>query len=91
MLKGKPIPFILVFAIAIALTVFFGAWAVSADLYARNPAFAPGLGLYGGAVGDESGLENTASQNSSTPLIEGEVSEEAPWWQSALLTACPLH
>ena len=91
MIKGKPIPFILVFVIAIALTVFFGAWAVSADLDSQNPAFAPGLGLYGGGLGDKSGLEGTANQYSSTPLTEGEVNGEAPWWQSAVLTACPLH
>ena len=85
-LKHFPLPvsFFFVMAITIALFIFFGAWAVSADAEERDRVFAfaaPGnLARFqetsrpGGRVG-----EATVQSNADT------------WWGGALLKACPLH
>ena len=90
-MKAIPLPvsFILVLAMTIALMIFFGAWAVSADVSERDRVFA--FAVPGGA----SAL--TADFNATGPLALGEANPTEgghaadTWWGNGLLRACPLH
>lgn len=86
MLNGKPMPFIIVLVVALALTIFFGAWAVSTDLQGGNPAFATGLET-SGSIREESETKGSLSDS----VTSDGVDSDQQWWQSAILTACPLH
>ena len=65
-----------VLAAAIALTIFFGAWAVSTDLEAS----------YGALVTDG---EELVRQQPAGADAAGAENED--WWQKTLLFACPFH
>ena len=74
----------------VALMIFFGAWAVSADVTERDRVFA--FAVPGGVT------SLTANTNGTGPLalgetnpIEGGHTAADTWWGSSLLRACPLH
>ena len=88
--KRIPVPFTfsLVLTIVIALIIFFGAWAVSADV--GNRALAFGLP---GTTPTLSG-SNIQDQDSGTYQVarlgdQGTAGDT--WWGGAFLRACPLH
>ncbi len=90
-IKGMPITFVIVVVLMIVLTIFFGAWAVSAGAQTQDESFA--LAVTGGAPnldrtnsGPSSGSSGSASSN-----LEGEGEASDEWWGKALLTACPFH
>jgi len=88
--KRIPIPltFSLVLALVLALIIFFGAWAVSADVGNRTLAF----GLPG-TTPTLSG-SNLQEQNSGpyqVARLDGNETASDTWWGSAFLRACPLH
>ncbi|MAQ54714.1 MAG: hypothetical protein CL719_07625 [Chloroflexi bacterium] len=83
-----PLTFSVVLAVVIALIIFFGAWAVSADVGQRTLAF----GLPG-TTPTLSGA-NLQETNSGPYQIARLGDHEAAgdtWWGSAFLRACPLH
>ena len=90
-MKAIPLPvsFILVLAMTICLMIFFGAWAVSADVSERDRVFAFAV------PGGTSAL--TGDSNATGPLALGESSATEgghaadTWWGNGLLRACPLH
>tara|TARA_B100001013_G_scaffold249747_1_gene155088 strand:- start:224 stop:502 length:279 start_codon:yes stop_codon:yes gene_type:complete len=88
--KRIPVPFTfsLVLTVVIALIIFFGAWAVSADVGNRTLAFGlPGTTptLSGSNIEDEnSGPYQIARLND-----QGTAGDT--WWGGAFLRACPLH
>ncbi|MEC9280237.1 MAG: hypothetical protein VX947_05045 [Chloroflexota bacterium] len=88
--KRIPIPltFSIVLTVVIALIIFFGAWAVSADVGNRTLAFGlPGTTptLSGSNIEDEnSGPYQIARLND-----QGTAGDT--WWGGAFLRACPLH
>ncbi len=90
-MKAIPLPvsFILVLALTIALMIFFGAWAVSADTAERDRVFAFAV------PGATTAL--TANTDGAGPLALGEASTTEgghaadTWWGNGLLRACPLH
>jgi len=88
--KRIPIPltFSIVLTVVIALIIFFGAWAVSADVGNRTLAFGlPGTTptLSGSNLQDEnSGPYQIARLND-----QGAAGDT--WWGGAFLRACPLH
>jgi hypothetical protein len=83
-----PVSFTIAVVLTIALFIFFGAWAVSADAegYQRTLSFAvvgPGAALQA-----ESGTPtSTSSLASANP---GESNADT-WWGQSFLKACPLH
>ena len=92
-LKTIPLPvsFLVVVSVTIALLIFFGAWAVSADAGDRDRVLA--FAVPGGV----SSLSVTPTQGSRIPgdagadnTVEG-LSAADTWWGGALLSACPLH
>ena len=78
-----------VLALVLALIIFFGAWAVSADIGGqRTLAFGlPGTTptLSGGDI----------QQDNDGPFqvarLDGGDAAGDTWWGKAFLTACPLH
>ncbi len=83
-----PLTFSIVLAVVIALIIFFGAWAVSADVGQRTLAFGlPGTTptLSGANVqGHNSGPYQVAR-------LDDHGSAADTWWGNAFLRACPLH
>ena len=81
--------FSVVLAVVLALIVFFGAWAVSADVGGQR-ALAFGLP---GTVPTLSG-GNLREENSGpyqVARLNGQQSARDTWWGNAFLRACPLH
>ena len=78
----------MVLAVVIALIIFFGAWAVSADVGQRTLAF--------GLPGTTPTLSgNNIQENDTGPYqigrLGGDETARDTWWGSAFLRACPLH
>ena len=94
-MKHIPIPFVLVVVATLALTIFFGAWAVSADIDAGDSEVAAGFvgaSPYSGTIGQrpppeagagEAGAGDTAGEDGSNA--------KDTWWGSVVLKACPFH
>ena len=83
--RGIPISFLIVVLATILLTVFFGAWAVSADVSGQNRDLSFGI------VPNFTGLNDDDS-----PRLNGQWGRETAdltdeWWGQALLKACPFH
>jgi hypothetical protein len=84
-----PVSFLLVLAMTIALMIFFGAWAVSADVAERERVFAFAV------PGATSTLISDARATGPLALGESRTAEANhaadTWWGNGLLRACPLH
>ena len=92
MTKSKRIPvpltFSLVLAVVLALIIFFGAWAVSADTGNRTLAF----GLPGTTPTlSGSNLKDPNSGEYQVARLASAVENSDTWWGKAFLRACPLH
>ena len=90
-IKGVPLTFLIVVVMMVLLTIFFGAWAVSADLEDQERSL-----QFGFAGSDPKG--GTAVTNPSAGDVSGAPSDQDngdsladEWWGSAVLKACPFH
>ena len=75
-------------ALVLALIIFFGAWAVSADVGNRSLAF--------GLPGTTPTISGNNLQDQNTgpyqvARLGGQEAASDTWWGSAFLRACPLH
>ena len=87
-IKGLPITFLIVSVVTVLVTIFFGAWAVSADAQTGNANFgaltgAPNLGSANDGASTQNGEGASGGQ-------ENESAADA-WYGKALLKACPFH
>ncbi|MDA0264187.1 MAG: hypothetical protein O3A93_10255 [Chloroflexi bacterium] len=84
-----PVAFFLVLAAVLALIIFFGAWAVAADVgNQRTLAF----GLPGTTPGlNGSNIRETEDSAFQVARLDGEGTAGDTWWGGAFLRACPLH
>ena len=74
--------------VVIALIIFFGAWAVSADVGNRTLAF----GLPGTTPTlSGSNLEDENSGPYQIARLNDQGTAGDTWWGGAFLRACPLH
>ncbi len=79
---GVPAPFLASVVILVLLTIFFGAWAVSAES-TNSRAYNLAASANGSVIGPPP---------EASLVTEGEGTTAADsWWGSALLKACPLH
>ena len=91
---GMPVQFVLVVAISLALTIYFGAWAADARIDARA-AQAAGQNTQqfdfrsGASSSAGSGLAGGLGQRAATSGY-GEAAEGQAW-EKMFLFACPLH
>ena len=91
-IRGIPLTFLIVLVFMILLTIFFGAWAVSADVGRQSGSFAFGAAGTGPSfvsVNSESSSEETI--NSVLGAQDGGRNAADEWWSDALLKACPFH
>jgi hypothetical protein len=79
-------------AAIVALGIFFGAWAVSANAEERERSLSFRSIASGGANLDAGPFTPSLPAGQSTPTVqEGGGSKADTWWGKTLLTACPLH
>ena len=92
-IKGVPLTFLIVLVFMIALTIFFGAWAVSVDANSRNGEFAFGAAVGAGTGPSSAGSGGTPKETANGAPVNQEDSPSSAdtWWGGALLKACPLH
>ena len=85
-----PVSFAIVVAGLIALFIFFGAWAVSADASSRERDLSFAVGNAGSGFG-----VNPVPSESSAGAVSGDAADAGTsadsWWGRTLLVACPLH
>ncbi len=80
--------FSLVLALVLALIIFFGAWAVSADV-GNQRSLAFGIP---GTTATLSGTTVTADSDANQDAqLNGHDTAGDTWWGNAFLSACPLH
>ena len=78
----------MVLALVLALIIFFGAWAVSADV-GNQRSLAFGMP---GTTATLSGTTVTANADTNqADQINGVSTAGDTWWGNAFLSACPLH
>ncbi|MDA1127090.1 MAG: hypothetical protein O2913_00105 [Chloroflexi bacterium] len=88
-----PLMFVGVLVVVFALIIFFGAWAVSADVgNQRTLAF----GLPGTTPSiSGSNLQNNQQTGNGESFQIARLDEQSlasdTWWGQAFLSACPLH
>ncbi len=90
-MKAIPLPvsFILVLCLTIALMIFFGAWAVSADVSERDRVFAFAVPGGTSALTADSNSTGLLALGEANPIEGGNAADT--WWGNGLLRACPLH
>ena len=92
-MKAIPLPvsFILVLFLTIALMIFFGAWAVSADVSERDRVFA--FAVPGGTAAMTSNANATGplALGESSAIEDGRTAASETGWGNGLRRACPLH
>ena len=88
-----PVPALamLVSAVTIALFIFFGAWAVSADVEGRNRALSFAYPVTG-TISSANSSDNFQEADQGGPALQTADSTFADtWWGKSLIKACPLH
>ena len=84
-----PLVFSLVLAVVLALIIFFGAWAVSADVDNQRTL---SFGLPGTTTSlSGSSVDSQDSEHFRVDRLDNGGSASETWWGGAFLRACPLH
>jgi hypothetical protein len=90
--RGMPVAFLAVLVATVLLTIFLGAWAVSADVQDPGRSLSFGVGATGpDPASIASDTPKDESRQGSAPETEDRKSAADSWWGSAFLKACPLH
>ena len=90
-MKRIPLTFVIVVVASVLLTVFFGAWAVSADVEGRDKNFAFGVAIGGSNLAGDQPDPSSETSEQSVGSGENEESPADKWWGKAVLRACPFH
>ncbi len=88
-----PATFLVVVAGIVFLIIFFGAWAVAADVSDRDRALAFGFAS-GGAAPKTQAVESAqakAGQSGTADAAGASEGDGDGWWSTAFLKACPFH
>ena len=86
-----PIPFMAVAAMTVALFIFFGAWAVSADVEERDRVFSFGFPIAGAELSSPTSDTYFAAVTGSPDQRSADQTLADTWWGKSLIRACPLH
>ena len=85
-----PVPFLIAVVLVVALLIFFGAWAVSADAERLDRTLS--FGLSGGAYPGPGSARLERPSPSLAPADTGAGGSAVDtWWGRSLIAACPLH
>ena len=90
-MKGIPLSFIIVVVSTIILTIFFGAWAVSADADARDRSLAFAITGAGPALDAPDSSSGSEAKLRGADAQEDGASNADSWWGKSFLKACPFH
>ena len=92
-MKRMPAPALamLVSAVTIALFIFFGAWAVSADVQEGDRTFSFGFPVTGTTPLANTSDNFQAANQGGSALQTAEPTFADTWWGKGLIKACPLH
>ena len=82
---------ILVSAMTVALFIFFGAWAVSADVQERDRTFSFAHPVTGPNPTANTSDNFRAANQGGSALQRGDPTYADTWWGKGLIKACPLH
>ena len=88
-IKGIPVTFLVVLLLTVLLSIFFGAWAVSADVEAQERML--GLSAIDPNPGGATSGTSTESTEGDSPGQEDAGTLADEWWGDALLKVCPFH
>ena len=90
-MRRMPVPALamLVSAVTIALLIFFGAWAVSADVQDRDFSFA--YPVTGTTYPANTSDNFQAANQGGSALQTSDPTFADTWWGKGLIKACPLH
>jgi len=78
-------------AVTVALFIFFGAWAVSADVEERDRVFSFGFPAAGVGASKPTSDNYYAAATASLDQHSADQSLADTWWGKSLIRACPLH
>ena len=91
---GLPVQFVLVVAISLALTIYFGAWAADARVSERA-AQSTGQSVqqfdFSSAAGTSSGSGLSGELGQDAGAQQYGSAAEGQGWEKYFLVACPLH
>jgi len=92
-MKGVPIPvsFAVMVAAVVALGIFFGAWAVSADAEQRERSLSFATSTGGTKLDAAPFNPSVPAGQTILTAQEGDGRRADTWWGKSLLRACPLH
>ena len=80
-----------VITMTVALIIFFGAWAVSADAEGRSLT----IGVAGTTLQESNSTDSEGGQAQAAfgvaPIGETSAGASDTWWGQGFLKACPLH
>ena len=90
---GMPVQFVLVVAISLALTIYFGAWAADARISERAAQASGQQFDFSAAAGSSggSGLAGGLGQAAPADRARNGYAAEGQGWEKMFLFACPLH
>ena len=92
-IMGMPVQFVLVVAISLALTIYFGAWAADARINQRAAQVSSQQFDFSSAASSSSGsgLAGGIGQGAvgNVPAYGNTTQEQG--WEKFFLFACPLH
>ena len=87
-----PFVFLVVAGATVALIIFFGAWAVSANAEGRELTFGlPSTTLEDSDTASTEGGEQGRAAFGVAPIGETPEGSADTWWGKGFLKACPLH
>ena len=78
-------------AVTVALFIFFGAWAVSADVEERDRVFSFGFPAAGVGASAPPSDSYYAAATGGLDQHSADQSLADTWWGKSLIRACPLH
>ena len=81
----------LVSAVTIALFIFFGAWAVSANVEERDRAFSFAYPVTATNLPANTSNNLQAANQGGSALQTADSNLADTWWGKSLIKACPLH
>ena len=91
--KGLPVPisFLVAVVLTVALFIFFGAWAVSADSQTHERTLSLAFAGPGAILLAEAEANNQSASQLQNPDATTGGTIADTWWGKSFLTACPLH
>ena len=90
-IRGIPVTFLVVLLLTVLLSIFFGAWAVSADVETQERRLGLGLGAIDPTPAAQRPGPPQRGRRGTPPARKDGRTLADEWWGDALLKVCPFH